>query len=152
MDMTHKHEWLFKTAAAEYAELRESCITWIGLVFLDYLEMVYKIKLEANETLVLTDESLSQQQTGIGYGINLPGLPACRVIHYYNESLVDDVLKGKADEAMVTQNIREFFRDYIEYAKVFIRNPNRFVKIAQKDLICDKPAKDTIATLKSLRR
>lgn len=152
MDMSHKHEWLFKTVHAEYTELRENCITWIGLVFLEYIEQVYKIKLEADEALVLTDTSLSQQLTGIGYGINLPHLPACKVIHYYYEGLVDAVLKGTADESVVTQVIREFFRDFIEYSKVFIRTPNTFIKVKHNDLVCSKPAAGTIASLKGLRK
>lgn len=149
--MSHKYEWLFKTAQSEYTQLRENCITWIGLVFLDYVENVYQIKLEANETLVLTDKGLSQQCTGLGYGINLPALPACKVIHYYKTTLVDDVLAGRADESVVTQTIREFFRDYLEYAKVFISNPSTFIKVTHENLICNKPGKGCVDTLKHLR-
>ena len=149
--MSQKYEWLFKTAHDEYRQLRENCITWIGLVFLDHVESVYKIRLEADETLVLTDKGLSQQLTGIGYGINLPNLPACQVIHYYNSTLVDDVLAGRADETVVSQVIREFFLDFKNYAKVFISSPDTFIKVKHKDLICSKPGKGAIDTLKHLK-
>ena len=121
------------------------------MVFLDYIENVYQIKLEANETLVLTDKGLSQQCTGLGYGINLPTLPACKVIHYYDETLVDRVLSGRADESVVTHVISEFFKDFLQYARVFISQPNTFIKVAHEDLICSKPGKDCIDTLKHLR-
>lgn len=149
--MSHKYQWLFKVAQVEYLQLKENCITWIGLIFLEYIENVYKIKLEANETLVLTNKGLSQQRTGLGYGINLPALPACKVIHYYDETLVDRVLSGRADESVVMHVIREFFKDYLEYARVFISQPNTFIKVAHDDLICDKPGKGCIDTLRHLR-
>lgn len=149
--MAQKYEWLFKTAQIEYTQLREDCITWIGLVFLDYVETVYKIKLEVNEALVLTDTSLEQHATGLGYGLNLPSFPACKVIHYYNTQLVDDVLSGRADESVVMHTIREFFKDYIDYAKIFIAEPTTFIKVTHDKLVSPLPAKGCIETLKTLK-
>lgn len=149
--MSQKYTWLFANATNEYAQLKENVIDWLGLVFIDYIALVYHIELEATDTLVLTDNGMSQQTTGIGYGINLPTLPACKVLYHYRPSLVDDVLAGRADEAVVTQAIREFFRDYINYAKIWIANPCKFIKVAHKDLICPKPGQGAISTLGSLK-
>lgn len=149
--MSQKYQPLFKTVQAEYNQLREDTITWVGLAFLDYIASVYKIELKGNETLVLTDSGLSQQMTGLGYGINLPALPACKVLYYYDPSLVDKLLRSEADEHTVTDTIKEFFKDFIQYAKVFIANPNTFIKVKHKDLICDKPGAGCIDTLKHLK-
>lgn len=149
--MPQKYQPLFKNVQAEYNQLREDTITWIGLAFLDYIAQVYKIELNGDETLVLTNSSLSQQMTGLGYGINLPALPACKVLYYYDNTLVDKVLRGDADQNTVTGVIKEFFKDYIQYAKVFISSPDTFIKVKHKDLICPKPGAGAIDTLKHLK-
>lgn len=149
--MPQKYNTLFVAVQSEYTQLKENCITWVGLVFLDYIERIYKIELKGDEALVLTDTGMSQQTTGIGYGINLPALPACMVLHYYDQTLAERLMRGEADENTIIETIREFFKDYINYAKVFISRPSTFIKVKHKDLICDKPGKGSIATLKSFK-
>lgn len=149
--MSHKYEWLFETAQAEYQQLKKDCLTWIGLVFLDYVKCVYKIELQPDECLIPTDSAFCIVPTGIGYGVGLPSLSVVDVLNAYKPALVKDVLEGRADESVVYNTIKDFFSDYLSYAKVFIASPDRFVKVKHDDLPSLDVPVDACQTLSKLK-